>query len=134
MKVQKFEEFVFLLEKQDFFEKHEIKKLGNGLGFSEKEQKYYGWSHRAIYGFEIGHKVKMGDAGYFPSNKKDFIDSIKRFHKTSEIKEDKNGFWIINKKSKEFYDFPKKWGKGEYTIKTLEDAKQAAIDFAEDVS
>lgn len=31
------------------------------IGFSEKEQKWYGWSHRALYGFGIGHVVNEGD-------------------------------------------------------------------------
>lgn len=34
---------------------------------------------------------------------------------------------------KMFIPFPEKWGKGEWTAKTLEDAKQMAIDFAESV-
>jgi hypothetical protein len=79
----------------DFFEKHGIKKQtmpGHNvpsIGFSEKEQKWYGWSHRAIYGFGVGSKVKKGDCAY-------------------------NG--------------------KEWTAKTLDDAKQMAIDFANDVS
>jgi len=38
------------------------------IGFCEKEQKWYGWSHRAIYGFGIGCIVKEGDcaAEYLP--------------------------------------------------------------------
>jgi len=31
------------------------------IGFCENEQKWYGWSHRAIYGFGIGDVVKEGD-------------------------------------------------------------------------
>lgn len=31
------------------------------IGFSEKEQKWYGWSHRALFGFGIGDVVKEGD-------------------------------------------------------------------------
>jgi len=31
------------------------------IGFCEKEQKWYGWSHRAIFGFGIGDKVSEGD-------------------------------------------------------------------------
>jgi len=31
------------------------------IGWSEKDQKFYGWSHRAIYGFKIGDIVKDGD-------------------------------------------------------------------------
>lgn len=42
---------------EKFLEKHGIKTVscnGAAIGFSEKEQKWYGWSHRAIYGFGIG--------------------------------------------------------------------------------
>ena len=41
------------------------KDVGTGaicsIGFCDKEQKWYGWSHRAIYGFGIGDEVKEGD-------------------------------------------------------------------------
>jgi len=53
--------------------------------------KWYGWSHRAVYGFGIGDKIKKGDSGYEYLNK-------------------------------------------EYTIKTDDQAKEAAINFADSVS
>lgn len=31
------------------------------IGFCKVEQKWYGWSHRAIFGFGVGSKVKEGD-------------------------------------------------------------------------
>jgi len=31
------------------------------IGFCEREQKWYGWSHRAIFGFGIGDTVSEGD-------------------------------------------------------------------------
>lgn len=31
------------------------------IGFNPKEQKWYGWSHRGIFGFGIGDIVKEGD-------------------------------------------------------------------------
>lgn len=31
------------------------------IGFCEAEQKWYGWSHRAIFGFGIGDTIKKGD-------------------------------------------------------------------------
>ncbi len=61
------------------------------IGFNPKEQKWYGWSHRAIFGFGIGSTCKKGDCHY-------------------------------------------SFMKGEWTAKTLEDAKQMAKDFAEGVS
>ena len=51
-------------ESKDFFEEHGIKETKCGVGFSEKEQKWYGWSHRARYGFGIGSKCKKGDVHY----------------------------------------------------------------------
>ena len=69
----------------DYFIEHGIKQLfsNNGntacYGFSEKEQKWYGWSHRAIYGFEIGSEVKKGDCAYVPYDKDDFLEDMVRF-------------------------------------------------------
>ena len=48
---------------EDWKEKHGIVEERPGLGFSESEQKWYGWSHRAFYGFGIGHVCKEGDVG-----------------------------------------------------------------------
>ncbi len=39
----------------------EHKNLPCQIGFCMKEQKWYGWSHRAIYGFGIGDIVEEGD-------------------------------------------------------------------------
>ena len=48
-------------------EKHGIEKPKNihktPIGFSEKEQKWYGWSHRAIHGFKVGDKCEEGQLG-----------------------------------------------------------------------
>jgi len=131
------------------------------IGFNPKEQKWYGWSHRAIFGFGIGSECKKGDCGFEPSNKEDFKENCLRFwgdtdmdktHKVNPIVEEgiqdgKLGIWVRytydnkvpNKKMRGqisgiFSEYPKKWGKGEWTAKTIEDAKQMAIDFARSVS
>lgn len=56
---------------QKFFDKHGIvpEKISpdskvDQIGWSEKEQAWYGWSHRAIYGFKIGDKTGPGKVGY----------------------------------------------------------------------
>lgn len=36
------------------------------VGFSTKNGKWYGWSHRAICGFKIGSTCRKGDAHYVP--------------------------------------------------------------------
>lgn len=59
-------------------------------GKAEADGKWYGWSHRAIYGFGVGDKIDADTSGNASGN--------------------------------------------EYTIKTDDQAKQAAIDFAKDVS
>lgn len=44
------------------------------IGFSNKDQKWYGWSHRAMYGFEVGHKCKKGDCGVADGNRYGGVD------------------------------------------------------------
>lgn len=44
------------------------------IGFCEREQKWYGWSHRAIFGFGIGHTVERGDCGYIADTPEGLIE------------------------------------------------------------
>jgi len=126
------------------------------FGFCEKEQKWYGWSHRAMFGFGIGSSVKKGDCAYSPKNWDDFIEAGVRFwsdpgniNVKGKKTKDEQGRPVAyisweyeeerNKKKKTLISGstmypPKEWGNGEWTAKTLEDAKQMAIDFAESVS
>lgn len=62
---------------QKFFDKHGIvpEKIDSthnakSIGYSEKEDAWYGWSHRAIYGFKIGAKSRPGKVGYQTLKKK----------------------------------------------------------------
>ncbi len=122
------------------------------IGFCEKEKKWYGWSHRAIYGFGIGSSVKRGDCAYSATDKDDFLDDMVRFW-TDENRLDIKGthtdegvatIWtysekIGNKKSRgkiggDTQQYPDEYGRGEWTAETLEDARQMACDFAEGVS
>ena len=134
------------------------------IGFSEKENKWYGWSHRAIYGFGIGSECKKGDCGYNADTKENFMKWCLSFWADSEYSmgDDKAEFTkglIYNEKSKvdgvlvsytyndkvpnervrgtvyeNLSQLPDKWGKGEWTAKTMGDAKQMAIDFSNGVS
>jgi len=36
------------------------------IGYSVKDGKWYGWSHRALYGFQIGSTCRKGDCHYLP--------------------------------------------------------------------
>lgn len=74
------EDFAKRLQKMDV--EPELANSDNkvcSIGFCEKGQKWYGWSHRAMYGFGIGSKVKKGDCGYVAKNKFDFLQSMIRF-------------------------------------------------------
>ena len=139
------------------FEKANLSNNICSIGFNEKEQKWYGWSHRAIHGFGIGSKVKEEDCGFIPKNKRQAIKAGIRFwsgenHMNVKIgklceRDGQKGIiisWIYSenipnkelrsKKGEAFFAFPDVYGKGEWTAKTLEDAKQMAIDFANDVA
>ena len=147
------------------FEKREDGNCVVSIGFNPDEQKWYGWSHRAICGFGIGSEVKKGDCAYQASNELDFIEDCVAFwdepykeevlsyieHRTDEENgEEQRGVTVSWRYSTDpeaianeqlrgtvngiFTPFPEVFGRGEWKAETLEDAKQMAIDFAEDVS
>jgi hypothetical protein len=127
------------------------------IGYNHIEKKWYGWSHRAIYGFAVGSAVSRGDCGYVPTDWDDLIDDAVRFWTEDNHvgvvgvrAEDDQGRncvrveWrfsddIPNEKlrntvqSSNMYP-PDSWGRGEWTAETEADAKQMACDFAEGVS
>jgi len=82
------------------------KKTAN-IGFCEKEQRWYGWSHRAMASFGVGDTVKAGDcaaeSGWSPEYLKD--------HPEDDLSLPPN-----------------------FTAKTLEDAKRIAIAYADSIS
>lgn len=125
------------------------------IGYSPTENKWYGWSHRAVAGFTIGSECKKGHAHYIADSEEAFIEDLINFfsdeYKTvTGYKSQSDGNWgvllsysyndkVPNKKLRntiysEFHPFPDTWGRGEWTTKTMADAKQMAIDFAEGVS
>jgi hypothetical protein len=54
-------------------------ELTHGVGFSPKDNKWYGWSHRAIFGFEIGSTCRKGQCHYMARDKDDFLEDMIRF-------------------------------------------------------
>lgn len=134
----------------------------SAIGFNPTEQKWYGWSHRAVYGFGIGSECKKGHCSYEPDNKENFKEDCLRFwgdldmdgdtHKINpsareKTRDGKLGVYVEytydnklpNKKmrgqiSGMFSEYPEKWGKGEWNAETIEQAKEMAIDFARGVS
>lgn len=146
-------------------------ELTHGVGFSPKDNKWYGWSHRAIFGFEVGSTCKKGNCHYTPLTPEDLINDHAEFYadiseecaerKRAEcqILEDRSGIRILTTPIKmpmatmenivedldnigglpeatlfenDFYVI--ECGRGEWVAKTMEDAKQMAVDFNEGVS
>lgn len=77
------------------------------IGFCPSKQKWYGWSHRAIYGFGIGDIVKKGDCAASSG----WTDEYLREHP------EKDSSLPVG-----------------FTAHTLEDAKKMALAFAASVS
>ena len=76
------------------------------IGFCQADQKWYGWSHRAIYGFGIGDEVAEGDCAASSGWTDEYLA--------------------------EYPDADLSLPVG-FTAKTLEDAKRMAIAFADSV-
>ncbi len=133
----------------------------SNIGFNPIEQKWYGWSHRAIFGFGIGSECKKGMCGFKAGTKEDFAEQQLRWFGDTDMNETykinatvkeftKDGIEgvlveydyndkVPNKATRgthreEFEPYPKTFGKGEWTAKTLDEAKTMAIDFAKSIS
>lgn len=76
------------------------------IGFSRKDRKWYGWSHRAIYGFTVGDVVKEGDCCASSGWTEEYLQEHPEDNKALPV-----GF----------------------EAKTFEDAKRMAVAFAESV-
>jgi len=140
----------FLCEEKEI--KPELKTQDSNIcsiGFCEKEQQWYGWSHRAIHGFGVGSSVKKGDCAYVPDNAKELAIEHEEYNEKVEIVdettiriavevyeiigENEDGTIKLAEDSETEYDFINV-GHGEWTAKTLDDAKRMAIDFADSVA
>lgn len=119
------------------------------IGFCVTEQKWYGWSHRAIFGFSIGSSVKKGDCAYIPSDVTDLAETLSEWNDYVEIidgqnvqiatklctiegENDDGTIKLADEYETEYYTV--KTGRGEWTAKNLDDARQMATDFANDVA
>lgn len=128
------------------------------VGFCEAEQKWYGWSHRAICGFGIGSTVTFGDCAYNAPTKEAFGRQMMEFFTNGEYQKNPRFADTVNADGQRgvliqadytddvpnerlrgtvyetFWPYPEQFGRGEWVAETLEDAKQMAKDFAEGVS
>jgi len=146
---------VGLEDKIKFLADREItEELTHGVGFSPKDNKWYGWSHRAIYGFTIGSTCKKGDCHYRAASEKDEIEAAINFwsdenHINVRAEKVKDGEIIVswecddktpNEKlrgtirSVDWQYDHENFGKGEWVAETMEEAKRMAQDFNEGVS
>ena len=101
--IKDFENLV--VEKEIFPETYDDNKVCS-IGKSQKDGKWYGWSHRAIFGFKIGDVVKQGDCCA-------------------------SSGWVEG--CEEYKNDPHVLPVG-FTAKTEEDAKKMAIAFASSVA
>ena len=144
--------FITFVGLEEDFKEHarlEITKhLTQGLGFSPKTKMWYGWTHRGMCGFEIGSTCKKGDVHYNAANLEDEIESAINFWK-NEDKENVQAKLLRKGELKVTWDYIKndsfkdkvgrlastiwaydpKFGRGEWTAATLEEAKEMALDF-----
>lgn len=119
------------------------------IGFCKRERKWYGWSHRAMCGFEKGDVVYPGHCAYKASNMEEFKESLKDWYsddmyknlrfvqKTNGIEASYSIEGVGRNKgnvasTRHFHKFEP--GKGKWCAKDMGDAKQMARDFAESVS
>ena len=165
---------IFLTEKRGIVPEVQPGHDVCNIGFSEQDQEWCGWSHRAIFGFGVGSKVKKGDCAYQANTPEGLIEQHVEFFGDISPSEEKNqklrnecqvlpdgsGIRIMQapliipmaRSLDEAIDglenggggcetvdlhegyHEVKCGRGEWTAKTMEDAKLMAIDFAEGVS
>tara|TARA_B110000285_G_scaffold12584_1_gene12464 strand:+ start:1125 stop:1736 length:612 start_codon:yes stop_codon:yes gene_type:complete len=131
------------------------------IGFNPTEQKWYGWSHRAMFGFGVGSECKKGHNGYSADNKLDFaeenlnwygdanMDDTYKINATVKEHTESGVLGVLveydyddkvpneatrGTHRREFEPYPKTFGKGEWTAKTLDEAREMAVDFAKGVS
>lgn len=130
---------LYLLKRGIVPEKSDPSHSVCSIGFCTKDQKWYGWSHRALFGFGIGSQVTRKCCGFKPATKEEFVQSVIEFY-GDEGKLNKDfvitdeGVVIKSGTIEHIERYPKEFGKGEWTAATLEDAKEMAIDFADGVS
>lgn len=50
------------------------------VGFCHRDNKWYGWSHRAISGFSVGDSVEPGHCAYVPDTMESAVESVRSFY------------------------------------------------------
>jgi hypothetical protein len=100
------------------------------IGKSEADGKWYGWSHRAVYGFKAGDKVtgdSIGKKVEYPKYTQSDIDAAKSAAS-------KSGEATVIIPTVGELDFDNGKYEPDFTIKDDAHAREVAIRFAENVS
>lgn len=80
-----------------FLAEHEVTNdVSKGVGYSPKENMWYGWNRSVAKGFAVGDKCSKGDSGYTASNLQDQLYEVIEFW-TSEF--------IVNVRSKGIIEY-----------------------------
>lgn len=105
-------------------------------GYSPRDNKYYGWSHRAIHGFGIGDEVVKGNLSYLPSTIEELRENCEqyRYDGTCEMYREVLEVGTPDTLCDGTHCPYHKLGRGEYKILNLQDAKQTALSYAYNVS
>jgi len=102
---------------KEFYRANEKDKVAS-VGFNPDKKIWYGWSHRAIYGFRVGDKIKYNpDLVILHSG---YVDGC-----VGEA---------VEKEKKDIEKVKKMFKNGILEIKNLEEAKFLAVRFANSVS
>jgi len=142
----------FLCKKRGLRKLQPLEKDGRvcAIGFSKKEQKWYGWSHHGIAGFGVGSKVTKKSVMYRPDSVEGLYSLFIKFHDERDVKKIPGvGIVILHRMLDvinptsdvletednghidiQFIPI----GPGKWKAKTLEDAKQMAIEFVKALS
>jgi hypothetical protein len=122
------------------------------IGFNPDEEKWYGWSHRAIYGFGVGSVCERGHIHYRPVDKDDFLEDMIHFWSDDTRlnvrgEHQKDGVYVEWETSQAVANesmrgeitgchsaYPDEYGRGEWVAETMSDARQMAIDFASNIA
>jgi len=123
-----------------FLLKYQIDKhITHGMGFSTKQQKWYGWSHRAIAGYGIGDKITKSNIAYRSDSINDLYEELLESFPLKNYKLEKtnnNSIKVYELMEDGSFEFVKEYytGRGEFVIKTLDEAKECAKNFKEEVA
>lgn len=111
------------------------------IGYSEKENAWFGITSASatfVSKFTVGDVIVKGMPGYIPSNESEYVESVLETLTPAPVGKitvnvcsecGVRGVRIQAENHDRFFPMPVVFGKGEWTAETIEDAKQMAIDY-----